>query len=85
MDKKLLFAVGDMVIFTNDYGLIFGPYTVTGFTEHGEPDSVTRRFYERGYRYYIDYDCYWFPVKESSLTKIVTFDEEAEELRYIHS
>jgi hypothetical protein len=85
MNQPLLFVIGDMVIFTNDAGINFGPYTVTGFAEQGEPDSVTRRFYDRGYRYHIDYDCYWFPVKESSLTKIVTFEDEAEELRYAHS
>ena len=56
------FKVGDVVKFTNDYGVEFQPHKVIGFTtpeneQHG-------RFID------IDTDAPWFPVKPESLTKI---------------
>jgi len=51
--------VGDMVTFTNDYGVEFGPHEVLGFTLPG--DELHGRFI------YLDTDCYWFPVKPESL------------------
>ena len=48
------FRVGDTVKYTNEYGLVFGPYTIIGIDKD---DS----FYNR--RFYLNKDSYWFPVK----------------------
>ncbi len=58
--QALKFKAGDKVIYTNSYGVTFHQ-TVTGL--YTDQDS----FYHRGYRYTLDYDCYWMPVKESDL------------------
>lgn len=42
--------VGDMVIYTNDAGLVFGPYEVLAFEK---PDNI------KGRCIYIDHDSYW--------------------------
>src|SRR5579859_5003958 len=60
--KPLAFKAGDKVIFTNDYGVPFR-LTVTGFYQPGETDAL----YASGYRYMLDSDCYWMPVKERNL------------------
>lgn len=52
--------VGDVVRYTNDYGVDFGPHTVVGFTL--PKDELYGR------TIYIDYDCYWMPVRPSALT-----------------
>ena len=49
--------VGDKVMFTNDVGIIFGPYEVLAFQKPG-PD---------GRCVFIDHDCYWLPVTLESL------------------
>ena len=51
-------AVGDMVAFTNDYGVVFGPKEVLAF---GKPwnDKIC---------VYIDSDAYWFPKRPDQLT-----------------
>lgn len=58
------FRVGDKVTFTNDQGVVFPGHTIIGF------DSVDA--YAKSimpWRFiYIDYDCYWFPVKPENLT-----------------
>lgn len=58
--KPCEFKVGDVVKFTNDYGVEFEPRKVIGFTkpEH----ELHGRFI------HIDTDCPWFPVKPESLT-----------------
>lgn len=62
--------VGDLVTFTNDYGVRFPNHVVVGFApvvEHG--------------RYvYLDIDSWWFPVKPDELTK--TPEEEFEASRF---
>lgn len=51
-------AVGDMVAFTNDYGVVFGPKEVLAFRKPWN-----------GYRcVYIDSDAYWFPDRPEQLT-----------------
>lgn len=48
--------MGDIVTFTNDYGVVFNGMKVLGFCE---PDY--------GRCVYISMDCYWFAVKPESL------------------
>lgn len=51
-------AVGDMVAFTNDYGVVFGPKEVLAF----------RKPWNGGRCVYIDSDAYWFPDRPGQLT-----------------
>jgi hypothetical protein len=53
--------VGDIVTFTNDYGVQFPGVKVTGFAP----------IVENGRFIYLDYDCYWFAAhpKELKVTK----------------
>lgn len=51
-------AVGDMVAFTNDYGVVFGPNEVLAF----------RKPWNGGRCVYIDSDAYWFPDRPDQLT-----------------
>ena len=64
--QPLKFGVGDAVIYTNDYGVSFGPRRVTGLYQPDMPSSL----YATGYRYYLDKDSHWMPVKESSLSAV---------------
>ncbi len=52
------FKLGDKVIFTNDYGVVFEGHIVTGFSP--EIDG-------RGRFVYLDYDCWWFPANPVNL------------------
>ena len=56
------FKAGDLIIFTNDFGVSF-KRKVTGLYQ---PDPIDS-FYARGFRYTIDSDSPWYPCKESSL------------------
>lgn len=49
--------IGDMVTFTNEFGLVFGPYEVLAFKQ---PDKYGRCVF-------INKDSYWFPVTLDSL------------------
>jgi hypothetical protein len=60
--ETLKFRVGDPVVYTNAYGVAF-QRRVTGFYRPESPCSL----YARGYRYFLDSDCYWMPVRESNL------------------
>ena len=51
-------AVGDMVAFTNDYGVVFGPKEVLAF----------RKPWNGGRCVYIDSDAYWFSDRPDQLT-----------------
>lgn len=51
-------AVGDMVAFTNDYGVVFGPHEVLAFDKPGK----------WGWCVYFDHDAYWFPARPDQLT-----------------
>lgn len=61
--EPLKFAVGDVVAFTNEYGVIFRRIRVTGYYKPDPIDSL----YATGMRYLLDWSCPWFPAKESSL------------------
>lgn len=64
--QPLKFKIGEAVIYTNDYGVSFGPHRVTGLHQPTEPSSL----YASGYRYYLDKVSCWMPVKESSLSVV---------------
>jgi hypothetical protein len=55
------FKVGDVVTFTNDYGVKFHDKVVTGFA----PSVENGRFV------YFDSDAWWFPVNPSQLSRAV--------------
>ena len=50
--------VGDMVVFRNDAGLVFGPYEVLAFEK---TDNIKDRCV------YIDHDSYWFSERPENL------------------
>lgn len=52
--------VGDMVAFTNDYGVVFGPYEILAFREPWNGDRCV----------YLDSEAYWFADRPSRLTLI---------------
>lgn len=62
MEKAPKFSVGDSVMFTNDAGLVFGPYTVTDIEMKDE------NFIKYDRRYYLNWDAPWFPAKGEQLT-----------------
>lgn len=53
------FAVGDVVTFTNDYGVKFEGNIIMGFSDPIYPNSGT---------VYLDSDAYWFPNKPEQLS-----------------
>lgn len=61
--QPLKFAVGDVVAFTNEYGVMFRGLKVTGFYQPEPIDSL----YATGRRYLLDWSSPWYPAKESSL------------------
>lgn len=63
--EALLFKPGDAVTYTNDCGVSF-ELKVTGLYR---PDPIDSH-YALGKRYLLDWDCPWYPVKESSLKKL---------------
>jgi len=65
--KEHHFQIGDVVEFTNDFGVKFGPRTVTGFRTD-DPDFNPGLLPER--TIYIDDDSPWFPVRPESLKKV---------------
>ena len=65
-------AVGDMVAFTNDYGVVFGPKEVLAFRKPWN-----------GYRcVYIDSDAYWFPDRPEQLTILSKGGTERQQTTY---
>lgn len=61
--EPLKFGIGDVVAFTNEYGVMFRGLRVTGFYKPEEPCAL----YATGMRYMLDWSSPWFPAKESSL------------------
>jgi hypothetical protein len=59
------FKAGDIVEYTNPYGLTFAPHKVVGFVQDPNPDLLPDN------TVYIDSDSPWYPVKPLSLRKIV--------------
>lgn len=58
------FKRGDVVEYTNPYGLTFGPHVVVGFVQNPNPNFLPN------HTVYIDSDSPWYPVEPSSLRKI---------------
>lgn len=56
------FKVGDRVSYTNDYGAVFGGYTIIGF------DYGTGNLFKYGNHIYLDKGAYWYPVRDRDLT-----------------
>lgn len=54
--EKLELAIGDSIIFTNDYGVEFDDLIVTGYC----PENHS--LYKYGNRYFLSKDSYWYPV-----------------------
>lgn len=60
-------AVGDTIMFTNDYRVAFCPHEVLGFCK---PDSFLcpHRYQKRGFGIvFLDSDAYWFPDRLNQL------------------
>jgi len=55
------FKVGDVVTYTNDFGVSFEGNKVIGFSK---PDSPLLKY---GKSIHLNNDCYWMPVKPESL------------------
>lgn len=72
--QPLRFAVGDKVVFTNDFGVEF-TRTVIGIYER--PSTACGQ-YAHGARYYLDSGASWFPHKESSLRMATEKVEEVQ-------
>lgn len=53
------YKIGERVTFTNDNGVVFPDQRITGFS----PDILNGRFV------YLDFDCWWFPVKPANLSR----------------
>lgn len=52
--------VGQKVLFTNDYGCVFGPYRIMGFKKDAQ--SANARYV------FLDKTSYWFAAYRTSLT-----------------
>lgn len=52
---------GQLVMFTNDYGVTFGPHEILGFA--AEPTKA-------GGCVYFDHDSFWMPCNPSQLTPV---------------
>ena len=61
--QPLKFAVGDIVAFTNEYGVTFKGLRITGLYKPEMPCSL----YATGMRYLLEWSSPWFPAEESSL------------------
>ena len=57
------FKIGDVVEYTNPYGLVFSPYVVVGFVQNPDPDFLPENVV------YINSESPWYPVKASALKK----------------
>lgn len=65
------FQIGDSVMFTNDYGLTFGPYKITGVTK-----TPYWKKFSSDVGYYLNCDNPWFERRGSKL-KLVKENEDA--------
>jgi hypothetical protein len=62
-EQPLKFKIGDVVIYTNDYGVQF-KQKITGLYKPAELCSL----YATGSRYMLDWKCHWMPASEASLS-----------------
>lgn len=62
IETDIQLSVGDRIMFTNDYGVKFGPFEVLGFCEpHKYGDCI-----------YFEQEAYWSPCRVSQITKLDT-------------
>lgn len=69
-DSEEDMQVGDTIMFTNDYGVTFGPHAVLGFCELWYGRCI-----------YFDHDSYWFPARPDQI-KRATMDNDKQEYIY---
>ena len=62
IDTENDLEVGDMVMFTNDYGITFGPHEVLAFDKPQREDW--------GRCVYFDHASYWFAARPDQLTLV---------------
>lgn len=67
--NKLLFKIGDDVTYTNPNGISFNLKIIGLY----KPDTINYH-YSLGCRYLLDWECPWFPVKESDLEEAFLFE-----------
>jgi hypothetical protein len=67
MPKDQLLPIGTKVTFVNDYGVKFPRKTITGYFTTELTSGIHFRMYERGFRYFIDTDAPWMPVRTDQL------------------
>lgn len=60
-NEPLKFKVGQFVDFINDYGIRFYNYRITALCNEDHD------LYKYGCRYFLNWESYWMPVKESNL------------------
>ncbi len=60
IDTENDLEVGDMVMFTNDSGWVFGPYEILAFKK---PENWDRFVF-------FDHSAYWFPARPDQLTLV---------------
>jgi len=60
---ELRYKTGDTVNYTNDSGVVFKDKTVTGIY------AKECNLHKYGYRYFINKDSFWMPVKEANLSQ----------------
>ena len=73
ISKAHRFRKGDIVEFTNDYGLIFGPYKIT--------DIIKKPAFRPECTIYLNDDSPWCPVSPNSLRKIPNSNQKPGFLR----
>jgi hypothetical protein len=61
--KSLKYAIGQRVIYTNDYGVSFC-FEITDFFKRATDPGL----YAAGYRYLVNSSSCWMPIKELSLS-----------------
>ncbi len=59
------FKVGDKVTYTNDNGAVFEGHTITKIDENQKTNMLAKY----GSIYFLDLDCYWYPVHPDNLKK----------------
>ena len=61
ISSNMKLSVGDQIMFTNDYGITFGPYEVLGFCEPSEYSQCI----------YFEHESFWCPCKVYQIKKVL--------------
>jgi hypothetical protein len=70
------FKVGDEVIYTNEYGVVFEGLKVIGFSPIGES-------YDKERFIHLNTDCYWFPNRAKDLQLVQYQIEKSENAKRV--